>query len=77
MRFGRGVDIYNEIVRFCWNQFGSMFAWKIRKCHLGRHANLNRCWHLNEVFMRVNSKTHYLRSVIGHKSEMPGVQDCA
>ena len=30
---------------------------------------MNWSWHLNEMFVRINGETHYLRGVIDHKSE--------
>ena len=57
----RGNDITHETVRFWWNRFGPMFASEIRR----RRAQRMRAWpqwqwHLDEVFVKINGRTHYL-----------------
>jgi len=56
----RGLDISYETVRAWWNRFGPVFAAEIRK---KRSASMFSSpqwrWHLDEVFVRVNGKTHY------------------
>ena len=54
----RGVDICHETVRFWVERFGSKFAREIRKNRAGQHSNWQ--WHLDEVFVKINSERFYL-----------------
>ena len=57
--FERGIEICYETVRYWWNRFGPLFAAEIRtrRVHHGSYSNWR--WHLDEVFVRINGKTHY------------------
>ena len=50
----RGIDICHETVRFWWNRFGPMFAAEIRKRRVQHQSYSRWCWHLDEVFVRIN-----------------------
>jgi putative transposase len=67
----RGIDICHESVRHWWNRFGPMFASKIRK---KRSQSLRQSpqlrWHLDEVFVKVNGKQHYLWRAVDHEGEV-------
>jgi putative transposase len=68
--FERGIDICHETVRFWWNRFGPMFAAEIRKRRVHhRHYSLWG-WNLDEVFVRINGKTHYLWRAVDHEGEV-------
>ena len=68
--FERGIDICHETVRFWWNRFGPIFAAEIRKRRVHhRHYSLWR-WILDEVFVRINGKTHYLWRAVDHEGEV-------
>jgi putative transposase len=67
--FERGIDICHETVRFWWNRFGPVFATKIRKRRIHHRLYSNWCWHLDEVFARINGEMHYLRRVVEHEGE--------
>ena len=68
--FERGIDICHETVRFWWNRFGQMFAAEIRKRRVHhRQFSLWR-WNLDEVFVRINGKTHYLWRAVDHEGEV-------
>ena len=56
--FERGIDICYETVRYWWNRFGPLFAAEIRtrRVHHGSYSLWR--WHLDEVFVRINGKTH-------------------
>ena len=58
--FERGIDICHATVRFWWNRFGPMFAGEIRRRRVAGRNWSNWRWHLDEVFVRINGKTHYL-----------------
>lgn len=73
LRFERGIDIGHERVRFWWNRFGPTFAAEIRKRRVQHRSYSNWQWHLNEVFVRIKRKTHYLWSALDHEGEVPEV----
>ncbi len=54
-------------VRFWWNRFGPMFAAEIRKRRVHHFSYSNWRWHLDEVFVRINGKTHYLWRAVDHE----------
>ncbi|MAI48974.1 MAG: hypothetical protein CBB92_03520 [Flammeovirgaceae bacterium TMED32] len=58
--FERGIDIRHETVRFWWNRFGPMFAADVRKRRVGQGLYSTGRGHLDEVFVKINGKTHYL-----------------
>ena len=67
----RGIDICHETVRYWWNRFGPIFAHEIRKKRM--HPNPNHSnwkWHLDEVFVKINSETHYLWRAVDHEGEV-------
>ena len=67
----RGIDVSHETVRFWWNRFGPMFAAAIRrKRSEGMRAVSRWRWHLDEVFVKVNGKRHYLWRAVDHEGEV-------
>ena len=66
----RGIDICHETVRFWWNRFGPMFAAEIRKRRVHQRSYSNWCWHLDEVFVKINGETHYLWRAVDHEGEV-------
>ncbi len=66
----RGIDICHETVRFLWNRFGPLFAAKIRKRRVKTHSFSSWRWHLDEVFVRINGKRHYLWRAVYHEGEV-------
>jgi len=66
----RGIDICHETVRFCWNRFGPLFAAEIRKRRVHSRSYSQWCWHLDEVFVRINGKAHYLWRAVDHEGEV-------
>ena len=68
--FERGIDICHETVWFWWNRFGPMFAAEIRKQRVHQHCHSRWRWHLDEVFVRINGKTHYLWRAVDHEGEV-------
>ncbi len=46
-----GIDISYETIRFWWNRFGPLFAFKIRMKRAAAHRYQPQWrWHLDEVF---------------------------
>jgi putative transposase len=68
--FERGIDICHETVRLWWNRFGPMFAAEIRKRRVRSHLYSRWCWHMDEVFVRINGKTYYLWRAVDHEGEV-------
>ena len=68
--FERGISICHETVRFWWNRFGPIFATEIRKRRVHNCAHSQWRWHLDEVFVKINGKTHYLWRAVDHEGEV-------
>ncbi len=68
--FERGIDICHETVRYWWNRFAPMFAAEIRKRPVDHRSYSQWRWHLDEVFVRINGKTHYLWRAVDHEGEV-------
>jgi putative transposase len=53
--------VSHETVRYWWNRFGPIFAAEIRHKR-ARHLRAWPQWrrHLDEMFVRINGKIHYL-----------------
>jgi len=68
--FERGIDICHETVRFWWNRFGPMFAAEIRKRRVQHRCYSQWRWHVDEVFVRINGKSHYLWRAVDHEGEV-------
>ena len=68
--FERGIGICHETVRFWWNRFGPIFATEIRKRRVHDCAHSQWRWHLDEVFVKINGKTHYLWRAVDHEGEV-------
>jgi putative transposase len=66
----RGIDISYETVRFWWHRFGPLFASKIRKRRVSGIRSSHWRWHLDEVFVKINSERHYLWRVVDHEGEV-------
>ncbi len=71
MLFERGIDICHETVRYWWNRFGPMFAAEVRR----RRAHHLRafpqwCWHLDEVFVKIEGQQQYFWRSVDHEGEV-------
>ena len=67
----RGIDICHETVRYWWNKLGPKVAKELKKKRT--HAPSSWRWHLDEVFVKINGKMHYLWRAIDHEGT---VIDC-
>ncbi len=54
--YERGVIVTYETIRQWCHKFGQAFANQLRR----RRARPGDKWHLDEVFLKINGKTHYL-----------------
>ncbi len=67
----RGIEISHETVRFWWNRFGPLFAAEIRRKRADRmRSQTHWRWHLDEVFVKINGRTHYLWRAVDHEGEV-------
>jgi len=66
----RGVDISHETVRAWWNRFGPVFAAETRKRRIQNRLFSLWRWHLDEVFVRINSEQHYLWRAVDQEGEV-------
>ena len=67
----RGIEISHETVRYWWNRFGPMFAGEIRKRRSQQLRQVTQWrWHLDEVYVKINGKTHYLWRAVDHEGEV-------
>jgi putative transposase len=66
----RGIEISHETVRFWWNRFGPLLAAEIRKRRVAGMRSSRRCWHLDEVFVKINGQQHYLWRAVDHEGEV-------
>ena len=66
----RGIDICHETVRYWWNRFGPVFAAEIRKRRVHHRFYSLWRWHLDEVCVQINGKTHYLWRAVDHEGEV-------
>jgi len=69
--FERGIDICHETVRLWWNRFGPALAAKIRRKRISYPKQYsNWRWHIDEVFVKIGGKTHYLWRAVDHEGEV-------
>ncbi len=67
----RGIDVSHETVRYWWNRFGPMFASEIRRKRVQKLRAFSKWkWHVDEVFVKVNGKRHYLWRAVDHEGEV-------
>ncbi len=67
----RGVEVSHETVRFWWRRFGPMFTSEIRKRRIEAMRSSRWRWHLDEIFVKNNGRTHYLWRAVDHEGEVP------
>ncbi len=58
--FARGVVVTYETVRQWCRKFGQEYANQLRR----RRPRPGDKWHMDDVFLKINGKTHYLWRVI-------------
>jgi putative transposase len=66
----RGIDVSYETVRYWWQRFGPMFASEIKKRRIQSLKSRRWRWHLDEVFVKINGKQHYLWRAVDHEGEV-------
>ena len=69
--FERGIDICHETIRLWWNKFGPSMAARIRKKRSFYPKQYSSWrWHIDEVFVKINGKLHYLWRAVDHEGEV-------
>jgi putative transposase len=67
----RGIEVSHETIRFWWNRFGPIFAAEIRRNRVERMKTHSLWrWHLDEMFVKINGKQHYLWRAVDHEGEV-------
>ena len=66
----RGIDICHETVRYWWNRLGPLCAAEIRKRRVHHRCYSLWRWHLDEVCVRINGKTHSRWRAVDHEGEV-------
>ena len=67
----RGIDISRESVRYWWTRFGPLFASEIRRKRVESiRASSEIRWHIDEVFVKINGKRHYLWRAVDQEGEV-------
>ncbi|CUH42730.1 IS6 family transposase [Ruegeria atlantica] len=67
----RGFDVSHETIRYWWNRFGPMFAAEIRRKRAQHLRTFSKWkWYVDEVFVKVNGKRHYLWGAVDHEGEV-------
>ncbi|SDO74117.1 putative transposase [Lutimaribacter pacificus] len=66
----RVIDVSHEAIRYWWHRFGPMFASEIRKRRISGMKSSNWCWHLDEMFVKINGERHYLWRAVDHEGEV-------
>jgi len=56
MMLARGVTVSHDTIRQWTGKFGQAYATGLRR----RRPHPGDTWHLDEVFIKINGKTHYL-----------------
>jgi len=64
----RGIDICHETVRYWWQQLGSIVAKELKKKRA--HAPSLWRWHMDEVFVKIKGKTHYLWRAVDYEGNV-------
>ena len=67
----RGIDASHETIRYWWNRFGPLFAAEIRRQRIDRMRGFSRWrWHVDELFVKINSERHYFWRAVDHEGEV-------
>ena len=71
MLFERGIDVSHETIRLWWNRFGPLMATKIRKKRISHPKQYSPWrWHIDEVFVKIGGKIHYLWRAVDNEGEV-------
>ncbi len=58
-------------MRFWWTRFGPLFAGEVQRQRVNRVRGFRHWkWHLDKMFVKIDSETHYLRRAVDHEGEI-------
>jgi putative transposase len=66
----RGIDVSHETVRYWWHRFGPVFGSEIRNRRIMGMKSSRWKWQLDEIFVKINCKRHYLWRAVNHEGEV-------
>ncbi len=67
----RGIEVSHETVRYWWQRFSPVFAAEIRRKRDQQLRAFSKWkWHVDEVFVKVNGKWHYLWRAVDREGEV-------
>ena len=69
--YGRRIDMTHESVRFWGERFGPLFARTIKRqraSFMRQHPQWR--WHVDEMVVKINGRTHYLWRAVDHEGEV-------
>ena len=66
----RGIDLCHETVRYWWHRVGPLCAAEIRTRRVHHRCYSLWRWHLDEVRVRINGKTHSRWRAVDHEGEV-------
>lgn len=62
----RGIIVTRESVRLWCNKFGPQYAWKLRR----KHRGFGDTFYIDEVFVKIQGKQHYLFRAVDQDGEV-------
>ena len=65
----RGITVSHESVRLCCNKFGPKYARRLKR----RHQGYGDTFFIDEVFVKINGKQHYLWRAVDQDGEVVDV----
>jgi putative transposase len=66
---GRGIQVSYEAIRLWCNKFGSKYAQRLRR----KHQGCGDTFFIDEVFVRIQGKQHYLWRAVDQDGEVVDV----
>jgi putative transposase len=72
MMLGRGITVSHETVRQWCAKFGQTYANSLRR----RRARPGDKWHVDEVFIKIRGKTHYLWLAVDQQGTVLDILVC-
>ncbi len=65
----RGINVSREAIRLWCNKFGTLYARRLKR----RHRGYGDTFFIDEAFVRINGKQHYLRRALDQDGEVVDV----
>ena len=65
----RGITVSREAIRLWWIKFGALYARRLKR----KHRGYGDTFYIDEVFIKINGKQHYLWRVVDQDGEVVDV----